>query len=65
MNLIEGMNVELNRNRDLLEAYKKVGSPGIFAVNILSKLIERGEAAMGSGDTVEMIAVYQELKESD
>lgn len=55
---------ELNRNRELLEEYKKIPA-GVFGAAMIKRLIDRTEKAIGSGDTVELLLCYKELKETE
>ena len=62
-NLIEGLQREMNRNRELLEEYKKIPTGGFGAAEISSK-IDVAEKAMAQWDTLAMMVAYKELKES-
>lgn len=62
MNLIEGLQEELTRCRILLQAYKDIGQPGVFAATHLTHEIEKAETAITNGDTVAMLGSHQELK---
>jgi len=64
-NLAEGLVRELNRNRELLVEYKKLGKPGIFGAAIIEGKIKRGETAQGSDDVVEMLRVFSELEKTE
>lgn len=55
----------MNRNRELLKQYEAIGSAGIFGAGAIRNEIKRAEAAISSGDTVQMIAIYKELKSND
>lgn len=61
MNLVEGLIEELNRNRELLAAYREIPT-GAVAAWSLENDIKNAESAMGSGDVVEMLRVYKTLK---
>jgi len=63
-NLAQGLVRELNRNRELLQEYKEIGEPGMFAATMIEDTIKRGEAAQGNGDVVEMLRVFAELEET-
>lgn len=54
---------ELKRNRETLEEYKKIPA-GAFGAAMITQLIERTEKAIGSGDTVELLVCYGQLKET-
>jgi len=62
MNLVEGIQAECNRLRDrVLPEYDKIPE-GIFAATMMRQAIKRGEAAIASGDVVECLAAYNDLK---
>ena len=63
MNLIEGLQEELNRNRKILLTYEAVPS-GVFGATMISQAITAGESAISEGDTVAMIRALKELKET-
>lgn len=65
MNLIEGLQQEANRRRELLKKYEAIGPAGIFGATFLKIDIERAEKAIAGNDIFEMIAVYKELSEED
>ena len=54
---------EMARVRDLLPLYLSIGPGGAFAVAGMKADLDRAAKAMIEGDTVEMIRVYQSLKE--
>lgn len=64
MNLIEGLIEQMNRNRELLEAYKSIGIPGTFASAMITADIQAAEKAMGEGDTIAMLKCFAVLKEN-
>jgi hypothetical protein len=64
MNLIEGLQKEANRRRELLPQYEAIGAPGFFGMSMLKLDIDRAERTIASGDVVEMVAVYKELSEA-
>ncbi len=51
------------RVREILGCYKEIGEPGRFGAVMIEQLLQRADRAVIRGDLVEMIAVYQELKE--
>lgn len=63
MNLIEGLQEELKRNRELLQLYEEIPS-GQFGAAMIKLAINNAEKAMAEGDTVKMMQCYKELKES-
>lgn len=64
MNLIEGLQKEANRRRELLKQYEAIGPEGAFGAAMLKIDIERAEKAVASGDVVEMVGVYRELSQA-
>jgi len=62
MNLIEGLQQEMNRCRDLIKAYEEIGPAGALGKLVIENSIKNGEAAIASGDVVAMVAAYQDLK---
>ena len=63
MNLIEGLQIEINRCKDLLNEYKSIGPPGAFAMAFISQEIRIAERAISTGDTLEMLRIFNQLKE--
>ena len=64
-NLAQGLVRELNRNRELLLEYKKIGRPGMFGAAIIKDKIKRGEIAQGKDDVVEMLRAFSELEKTE
>jgi hypothetical protein len=62
MNIIEGIQQEVVRCRELLKEYESIPQ-GAFGAIMLKKTIAEAESAVAHGDTVEMIRQYQALKE--
>jgi predicted DNA-binding protein len=62
MNIIEGIQEQNNRVRELIELYLSVPN-GQFAAAMMKAAIQEGEAAIASADTVRMIAAYKDLEE--
>lgn len=60
-NLMDGLQEELKRNRELLNLYESIPA-GSFGATVIRTLIKDAEAAIASDDVVEMIRCYQELK---
>ena len=63
MNLIEGLQKELKRNRELLKMYEEIPQ-GIFGATIIRQSIKKAESAMANGDTVEMLRCFKDLQKS-
>jgi hypothetical protein len=62
MNIIEGIQEQNNRVRELIKLYLSVPN-GQFAAAMMKAAIQEGEAAIASGDVVRMVAAYKELEE--
>ena len=63
MNLIEGLQEEMNRCRELLIGYDEIGPIGIFAKTMITQQIKEAEKKISKGDTIGMLKSYEELKE--
>ena len=63
MNLIEGLQKELERNKKLLKIYEEIPI-GVFVATIIRKSIKKAERAMAVGDTVEMLKYFKNLKKN-
>lgn len=61
MNLVDGLNEELERARELLEVYEGIPTGG-FGAAVIRQAIKHAETSMQLGDTVEMLKAYGELK---
>lgn len=60
----EALPQEMARVRDeLLPLYDEIGAPGMFAATMMRRDLDRAAKAMAEGDTVEMMRVYQSLKD--
>lgn len=64
MNLIEGLQQELERNRELLQIYRGIPS-GQFGAVMIERAIKNAETAMAENDVVKMMTSYKELKETE
>ena len=64
MNIIEGIQQEVVRCRELLKEYEAIPQ-GAFGAIMLKQIIAKAETAIAHGDTIEMIRLYQELKECE
>lgn len=62
MNLIEGIQKECERARELKEVYDSIPT-GKFGSTIISLAIKSGEEAIASGDTMRMITSLKQLQE--
>jgi hypothetical protein len=61
-NLMDGLLKEMNRAREVKKLYDEI-PVGQFGSWAISQSITRAEKAISSGDVVEMLAAYAELKE--
>lgn len=61
-NLIEGIQSECNRVRELLPEYIALGPTGSFGATVLKTAIKEGEASIVSGDVVRMVEALRSLK---
>lgn len=67
MNLIEGIQAECKRHREvLIPQYEDpiLNGAGAFAVMFMKEDIEEGEASIASGDIVRMCRALAKLKEN-
>lgn len=62
MNMIEALQEELKRNRELLEIYQSIGQPGRFASVMIVEDIKNGETAINNYDTVAMVKALKSLR---
>jgi hypothetical protein len=63
-NLMDGLIDELNRNRELLKQYEAIGPAGMFGAHFIKQAIKDGEDSIRSGDVVQMLRAYSELKDT-
>ena len=61
MNLIDGLNEQLTRARELLKLYEGIPTGG-FGAMMIRQAIEHAESSMRDGDTVQMIFAYKALE---
>ena len=61
MNLLDGLNYELTRARELLEVYERIPA-GTFGATVIRQAIKHAESSMQDGDTVEMVRAYKALE---
>ena len=64
MNLIEGLQEEMNRNRELLSEYQAIGPAGAFGAAFIKQDIAFAENAITTGDTIRMMKSYSKLKQN-
>jgi hypothetical protein len=61
-NVIEGIQAECNRVRELLPQYEAIGPAGRFGLLMLQADIAEGGAAIASGDVVRMVRALDALR---
>lgn len=61
-NLVEGIQRECNRVRELIPLYKEIGPAGAFGAAMLKAAIREGEASIASGDVVRMLGAFRSLE---
>jgi len=61
-NLMDGLNRELERNRQLAKDYEAIGLPGRFGLLVITISIQEGEKAIKEGDTVGMVKAFAKLQ---
>lgn len=62
-NLIEGIQQECNRCRELLPHYEAIGAAGLFGKTMIQSDIKEGEDSIASGDVGRMIKAFAALKD--
>jgi len=63
-NLMSGLLSEMNRVRELITEYESLpNGAGIFGATMMKRNIKMAELSISSGDVVDMLIQYQELKE--
>jgi hypothetical protein len=62
-NLVEALEREIDRNRELLKAYESIPT-GTFGAMMIERDIKNAVKALASGDAVEIIKAYQEMKDN-
>lgn len=62
MSLAEAYTIEQERCQELLDVYKSIPSGG-FGAMIISNILKRAEIAAANQNTIEMIRVFQEMKD--
>ncbi len=59
----EALPKEMARVRDeVMPAYLEIGIPGVIAWTLMRDSLDQATRAMASGDVVEMLKTYQDLK---
>jgi len=63
MNLIEGLQKEMNRVREMITEYRSLPkNAGMLSSILMEAIIKDAENAIASGDTIQMIKSLEELK---
>ena len=62
MNLIEGIQEECNRLREIRTHYEKIGDAGKFGIAMIDLEIKNAEKAMAEGDAILMIQSLKGLQ---
>ncbi len=62
MNLIEGIQEEMNRVRELRTQYAVIGPSGIFGCSMIDAEIKLAEKAVAESDIVEMLKSCKRLQ---
>ncbi len=66
MNLIEGLQKEMNRVRGIIQEYDSLpNNAGAFASSTMKKRLEDAENAIATDDLIEMINLYAEFSIMD
>ena len=53
---------EQARVRKLIEQYKAIGTPGFFGAQMMERALKRADQAAISGDVVEILRSFEELR---
>ena len=63
MNLIEGLQEEMNRVREIIKEYESIpNNAGAFAAAMMKASIKSAEHEIATGDTIEMMKILHDLK---
>lgn len=58
----EGIQIELKRNRELLQAYRDIGPAGAFGYAMINADIDAAEKALAEGNVIDILQCYTKLK---
>ena len=64
MNLVEALEQEIQRNRDLLKLYEEIPT-GAFGAMMIDLDIKAAINALASGDVVEIARAYAAMKDNE
>ena len=62
MNLIEGLQKEMNRCRELRKQYVEIGAPGFFGRSMIDAAIKQGEDSIAANDILSMLRAHKQLE---
>ncbi len=63
MNLIEGLQSEMDRVREIIKEYEAVpNNAGVFAAGMMRHSIKNAEQLIAIGDTIGMMKALEDLK---
>lgn len=62
MSLIEGLQKEISRCKEILGYYEEIPQ-GVFGATMIKQSIKNAEKAMANDDIVEMTICYKDLQE--
>jgi len=63
MNLIEGLQEQMNRVREIISEYDSLpNNAGALASGFMKISIKNAEKAIANGDTIAMLAAFEDLK---
>jgi molybdopterin converting factor small subunit len=65
MNLMEATQKEIERNIEARQAFEEIGPAGAWALSNINAAIKEAQRCINEGDTVAMIAAYEELKKTE
>jgi hypothetical protein len=63
-NLAEALAKEIERNRELLEEYKKIPT-GAFGAMMINRDINNAIEALASGDVIQILLAYESIKNNE
>ena len=63
-NLAEVLDYEINRNRELLDDYRKIPTGG-FGASMIDLDIRHAVSALASGDVIQILRAYEAMKNNE
>jgi hypothetical protein len=63
-NIAEALAKEIERNRELLEEYKKIPT-GVFGAMMIDLDIKNAVEALASGDVIKILEAYEAMKDNE